>query len=171
MPSEIGWHADFAVEQGKQTSERAGTALCEIGGQKAGIRAAAVQGDLFSCEAVEVAEIALVEEFGVDRKSAISFDGNVGRHGRQGLREVLPARIHELRLVISLRNLDLCRAERVRCLYGERDIAEGRLVELTIEDLTSGGLIMPMSAVYPTSGPPGPAGRWLIEWLKRCPKP
>jgi DNA-binding transcriptional LysR family regulator len=39
----------------------------------------------------------------------------------------------------------------------ERDIAEGRLVELTIEDLTSGGLIMPMSAVYPTSAPPGPA--------------
>jgi DNA-binding transcriptional LysR family regulator len=52
----------------------------------------------------------------------------------------------------------------------ERDISEGRLVELSIEDLMSGGLIMPMSAVYPTSAPPGPAGRWLIEWLKRCPK-
>ena len=52
----------------------------------------------------------------------------------------------------------------------ERDINEGRLVELSIEDLTSGGLIMPMSAVYPTSAPPGPAGRWLIEWLKRCPE-
>jgi len=51
----------------------------------------------------------------------------------------------------------------------ERDISEGRLVELSIEDVTSGGLIMPMSAVYPTSAPPGPAGRWLIERLKRCP--
>jgi hypothetical protein len=28
---------------------------------------------------------------------------------------------------------------------------------------------MPMSAVYPTSAPPGPAGRWLIERLKLCP--
>jgi hypothetical protein len=27
---------------------------------------------------------------------------------------------------------------------------------------------MPMSAVYPTSAPPGPAGRWLIERFKRC---
>jgi DNA-binding transcriptional LysR family regulator len=51
----------------------------------------------------------------------------------------------------------------------ERDISDGRLVELSIEDVTSGGLIMPMSAVYPTSAPPGPAGRWLIERLKRCP--
>jgi len=51
----------------------------------------------------------------------------------------------------------------------ERDISEGRLVELSIEDVASGGLIMPMSAVYPTSAPPGPAGRWLIERLKRCP--
>jgi DNA-binding transcriptional LysR family regulator len=50
----------------------------------------------------------------------------------------------------------------------ERDIREGRLVELSIEDVTSGGLIMAMSAVYPTSAPPGPAGRWLIERLKQC---
>jgi DNA-binding transcriptional LysR family regulator len=50
----------------------------------------------------------------------------------------------------------------------EQDISDGRLVELSIEDVTSGGLIMPMSAVYPTSAPPGPAGRWLIERLKRC---
>ena len=51
----------------------------------------------------------------------------------------------------------------------ERDITEGRLVELAIEDVTSGEMVMPMSAVYPTSAPPGPAGRWLIERLKRCP--
>src|SRR5882724_9105508 len=50
----------------------------------------------------------------------------------------------------------------------ERDLREGRLVELSVEDVTSGGLIMPMSAVYPTSAPPGPAGRWLIERLKQC---
>src|ERR1700732_4885901 len=31
----------------------------------------------------------------------------------------------------------------------EQDIREGRLVALSIEDVTSGGLIMPMSTVYP----------------------
>jgi len=51
----------------------------------------------------------------------------------------------------------------------ERDISEGRLVELSIEDITPGALIVPMSAVYPISAPPGPAGRWLIERLKRGP--
>jgi DNA-binding transcriptional LysR family regulator len=48
------------------------------------------------------------------------------------------------------------------------DIAAGRLVELQIEDFPLGGMIMPMSAVYPTSAPPGPAGRWLIERMKLC---
>ncbi len=51
------------------------------------------------------------------------------------------------------------------------DIDEGRLVALSIEDVPEGGLILPMSAVYPTAAPPGPAGRWLIERLKRCPGP
>jgi DNA-binding transcriptional LysR family regulator len=51
----------------------------------------------------------------------------------------------------------------------KRDIAEGRLVELSIEDVPAGGLTLPMSAVYPTSAPPGPAGRWFIERLKLCP--
>jgi DNA-binding transcriptional LysR family regulator len=50
-----------------------------------------------------------------------------------------------------------------------RDIAEGRLVELLIEDIPPGGLVLPMSAVYPAATPPGPAGRWLIEHLKQCP--
>jgi hypothetical protein len=50
----------------------------------------------------------------------------------------------------------------------QRDIAEGGLVQLAIEDVPSSGLVVPMSAVYPTSAPPGPAGRWLIERLKRC---
>lgn len=51
----------------------------------------------------------------------------------------------------------------------ERDIKEGRLVKLSIEDLLPGALILPMSAAYPTAKPPGPAGRWLIERLKQCP--
>ncbi len=49
------------------------------------------------------------------------------------------------------------------------DISAGRLVELSIEDVPPGGMILPMSAVYPTSAPPGPAGRWLIERMKLCP--
>jgi DNA-binding transcriptional LysR family regulator len=49
------------------------------------------------------------------------------------------------------------------------DIANGKLVELSVEDIPAGGLILPMSAVYPTAAPPGPAGRWLIERLKLCP--
>jgi DNA-binding transcriptional LysR family regulator len=50
------------------------------------------------------------------------------------------------------------------------DIASGRLVELSIEDGPKGGFLMPMSAVYPSGAPPGPAGRWLIERLKECPQ-
>ena len=49
-----------------------------------------------------------------------------------------------------------------------KDIAEGRLVELSIQDIPAGGLQVPMSAVYRLSAPPGPAGRWMIERLKRC---
>jgi DNA-binding transcriptional LysR family regulator len=51
----------------------------------------------------------------------------------------------------------------------ERDIADGRLVALTIEEVPAEGLILPMVAVYPAAAPPGPAGRWLIERLKQCP--
>jgi DNA-binding transcriptional LysR family regulator len=51
----------------------------------------------------------------------------------------------------------------------QRDVREGRLVELAIEDVPPGGLVLPMSAVYPTSAPPGPAGRWLIDRLKLYP--
>jgi DNA-binding transcriptional LysR family regulator len=49
------------------------------------------------------------------------------------------------------------------------DIAAGRLVELQIEDVPPGGMVLPMSAVYPSATPPGPAGRWLIERLRICP--
>jgi DNA-binding transcriptional LysR family regulator len=49
------------------------------------------------------------------------------------------------------------------------DIDGGRLVELAIEDVPPGGMLLPMSAVYRADNPPGPAGRWLIERLKTCP--
>ena len=52
----------------------------------------------------------------------------------------------------------------------KRDLLEGRLVKLSIEDLPEEGLILPMSAVYLTAKPPGPAGRWLIERLRQCRK-
>lgn len=48
----------------------------------------------------------------------------------------------------------------------ETDLANGSLVGLEIEDKPDATLVMPMSAVYRTDRPPGPAGRWLIERLK-----
>jgi DNA-binding transcriptional LysR family regulator len=53
----------------------------------------------------------------------------------------------------------------------KQDLAEGRLVKLTIEDLSDDAMILPMSAAYLTAKPPGPAGRWLIERLRQCPGP
>jgi DNA-binding transcriptional LysR family regulator len=50
-----------------------------------------------------------------------------------------------------------------------QDMQEGRLVKLQIEDLPDEALILPMSAMYLTAQPPGPAGRWLIERLRQCP--
>ncbi|RWX74677.1 LysR family transcriptional regulator [Neorhizobium lilium] len=49
-----------------------------------------------------------------------------------------------------------------------KDIAEGRLIELSIEDIPPGGLKLPMSAIYRVDDPPGPAGRWMIDRLKDC---
>jgi len=51
-----------------------------------------------------------------------------------------------------------------------QDLHAGRLVKLSIEEVPEDGLILPMAAVYLTANPPGPAGRWLIERLKHCPK-
>jgi DNA-binding transcriptional LysR family regulator len=50
----------------------------------------------------------------------------------------------------------------------KQDLLEGRLIKLSIEDMAEESLILPMSAVYLTAKPPGPAGRWLIERLKGC---
>src|SRR5260370_26178749 len=47
----------------------------------------------------------------------------------------------------------------------ERDISEGRLVELSIDDVASGGLVMPMSAGYATSAPPRAALPLLLDLL------
>src|SRR5216684_5107392 len=48
----------------------------------------------------------------------------------------------------------------------ETDLANGSLVTIRIEGVPEGHLVMPMSAVFKTDTPPGPAGRWLIERLK-----
>ena len=48
----------------------------------------------------------------------------------------------------------------------ETDLANGSLVRIDLEDLPDANLVMPMSAVFRTDRPPGPAGRWLIEHLK-----
>jgi DNA-binding transcriptional LysR family regulator len=49
------------------------------------------------------------------------------------------------------------------------DLASGRLVRLTIDDPAPSVHVMTLSAVYPTATPPGPAGRWLIDRLRRTP--
>ncbi|MBZ5763280.1 LysR family transcriptional regulator [Rhizobium sp. VS19-DR104.2] len=49
-----------------------------------------------------------------------------------------------------------------------KHIEEGRLVQLSIQDIPPGGLKLPMSAVYRVDAPPGPAGRWMIDRLKQC---
>jgi DNA-binding transcriptional LysR family regulator len=48
----------------------------------------------------------------------------------------------------------------------EADLASGALVPLALEDMDT-SLWMAMSAIYRTDSPPGPAGRWLIDRLKR----
>jgi DNA-binding transcriptional LysR family regulator len=50
-----------------------------------------------------------------------------------------------------------------------KDLEEGRLVVLPIEDVPPGGLSLPMAAVWQTKSPPGPAGRWFIDRLKGIP--
>src|ERR1700688_119421 len=50
-----------------------------------------------------------------------------------------------------------------------RDLEEGRLSALSIEDGPPDGLFLPMSAVWQTKSPPGPAGRWFVDRLKQIP--
>src|ERR1700674_5430927 len=49
----------------------------------------------------------------------------------------------------------------------EADLASGTLVEITTEDAPQGGRRIEMWAVYRTDSPPGPAGRWFIDRLKK----
>src|SRR5882757_8403835 len=48
----------------------------------------------------------------------------------------------------------------------EADLASGALVEILVEDDPPKGHVIPMSAVYLTDSPLGPAGRWFIDRLK-----
>jgi DNA-binding transcriptional LysR family regulator len=49
----------------------------------------------------------------------------------------------------------------------EADLASGALVEITTEDAPRGGRLIEMWAVYRTDSPPGPAGRWFIDRVKK----
>lgn len=48
----------------------------------------------------------------------------------------------------------------------EKDIADGTLLVLDVDELPSTGTAFTVSAYHQASNPPGPAGRWLIEHLK-----
>ncbi|HEY3699415.1 MAG TPA: LysR family transcriptional regulator [Spongiibacteraceae bacterium] len=50
----------------------------------------------------------------------------------------------------------------------EDDIANNRLSVIRIEMPGNPKMLLPMHAVYRKEAPPGPAGRWLIQSLKRC---
>jgi DNA-binding transcriptional LysR family regulator len=50
----------------------------------------------------------------------------------------------------------------------DADLKAGRLVELALQDVPQGRITLPLSAVYRANSPPGPAGRWLIDYLKSC---
>ncbi|CAD0299145.1 LysR substrate-binding domain-containing protein [Xanthomonas hortorum] len=50
----------------------------------------------------------------------------------------------------------------------DKDLAEGRLVELAVQGLPLDGAQLPMCAIYRSAAPPGPAGRWMIDRLKQC---
>lgn len=50
----------------------------------------------------------------------------------------------------------------------EDDIANNRLSVIRIEMPGNPKMLLPMHAVYRKETPPGPAGRWLIQNLKRC---
>jgi DNA-binding transcriptional LysR family regulator len=53
----------------------------------------------------------------------------------------------------------------------EDDIASGKLRAIRIQMPSNLKPLMPMRAVYRNEAPPGPAGRWLVEHLKRRNQP
>ena len=48
----------------------------------------------------------------------------------------------------------------------EKDIAEGTLVVLDVDDMPRTGFMLTMSAFHQPSHPPGPAGKWFVDHLK-----
>lgn len=48
----------------------------------------------------------------------------------------------------------------------QQDLSAGTLIALDVDDMPKTGFMLGMSAYYPASSPPGPAGRWLIDHLK-----
>ena len=50
-----------------------------------------------------------------------------------------------------------------------KDLEEGRLSVLPIEDVPPDGLSLTMSGVWQTKSPPGPAGRWFVDRRKQIP--
>src|SRR6202049_3996401 len=50
-----------------------------------------------------------------------------------------------------------------------KDLEEGRLSVLPIEDVPPDGLILTMSGVWQTKAPTRPAGRWFVDRLKQIP--
>jgi DNA-binding transcriptional LysR family regulator len=53
----------------------------------------------------------------------------------------------------------------------EEDIAAGKLRAIRIQMPSNLKPIMPMRAIYRNEAPPGPAGRWLMEQLKKRTRP
>lgn len=49
----------------------------------------------------------------------------------------------------------------------EADLANGALIAIQPEDPTPASHLVPMSAIYRSDSPPGPAGRWFIDRLKQ----
>jgi len=49
----------------------------------------------------------------------------------------------------------------------QKDIAEGVLIKIRVEGIRPRTQFLPMFAVYRKDAPPGPAGRSLVEWLRR----
>ncbi|HSZ10289.1 MAG TPA: LysR family transcriptional regulator [Steroidobacteraceae bacterium] len=49
----------------------------------------------------------------------------------------------------------------------EEDLASGKLVEIITEDAPRGGRLIEMWVIYRTDSPPGPAGRWFIDRLRK----
>jgi DNA-binding transcriptional LysR family regulator len=47
------------------------------------------------------------------------------------------------------------------------DLASRSLVKIRLEDVPDGHLVLALSSVFRTDKPPGPAGRWLIEQLRK----